>query len=397
MKLYTSVLIILLLMIAIPDIFFYLKLKRKDQKKIFVIFHLIPALLFTGMFLYIKFGLEMSHNFRVVAEIMWMYFFFLVIYINKILHVIFYFLNYLFRLVFHHDDIYFNYVRFILTALVIGYMAVSAYITPRNYDVTNVQVEIPKLPASFDGYKMVLISDAHLGSWNKKYGKIKKVVKLVNEQNPDIILFTGDMVNNFASETEGWQPYFKELNSKNGNYAILGNHDYGDYADWKSEKERLDNRLKIKQAVRNFGFLLLLNEHVYLKKGGDSILLAGVEDWNKNKAANYCDINKALGGSLAETPKILLSHDPTEFDVEIAGKKDIALTLSGHTHAGQMGFRIGGKLYSPSSFIFKYYAGLYKVGNQFIYVNRGIGFIGLPMFIGVRPEITVITLKSPAK
>ena len=397
MKLYTSVLIILLLMIAIPDIFFYLKLKRKDQKEIYVIFHLIPALLFTGMFLYIKFGLELSHNFRVVAEILWLYFFFLVIYISKILHVIFYFLNYLFRLIFHHDDIYFNYARFILTGLVIGYMAVSAYITPRNYDVTNVQVEIPKLPASFDGYKIVLISDAHLGSWNKKFGKIKKVVKLVNEQNPDIILFAGDMVNNFASEAEGWQPYFRELNSKSGNYAILGNHDYGDYADWKSQKDRMDNRLKIKQAIRNFGFRLLLNEHVYLKKGSDSILLAGVEDWNKNKAANYCDINKALAGSSSETPKILLSHDPTEFDLEIAGKKDIALTLSGHTHAGQMGFRIGDKLYSPSSFIFKYYAGLYKVNEQFIYVNRGIGFIGLPMFIGVRPEITVITLKVPVK
>jgi len=159
----------------------------------------------------------------------------------------------------------------------------------------------------------------------------------------------------------------------------------------------MDNRLKIKQAIRNFGFRLLLNEHVYLKKGSDSILLAGVEDWNKNKAANYCDINKALAGSSSETPKILLSHDPTEFDLEIAGKKDIALTLSGHTHAGQMGFRIGDKLYSPSSFIFKYYAGLYKVNEQFIYVNRGIGFIGLPMFIGVRPEITVITLKVPVK
>jgi len=392
MKMYTEVLIALIFMIAIPDIYFYLKLKDRNVKPIYIVLHIIPALFFICLFFYMKFGLENSRNFRVVAEIMWLCFGFALIYIPKLIHIFFYFLNFIYKKIFKRDNVYFSIVRILLSILVVVILLVSAYITPRDFDVVKVQVPISNLPKAFIGYKIVQISDVHLGSWNKKYSKLKNVIKLINEQHADIIVFTGDMVNNFATEAEGWQPYFLKLKSKSGKYAILGNHDYGDYSDWKSDSARQENKQQIKQVIRDFGFKLLLNENVYLKKGADSLLLVGVENWGKSKLSRYSDLNKALIGSIPNTPKILLSHDPSQFDPEIAGKKDIVLTLSGHTHAAQLGIKIGNRLFSPAAFVFKYWAGLYKINSQYLYVNRGIGYIGLPMQIGVRPEITVIEL-----
>lgn len=393
MKMYTLVLVVLLVMIIIPDIFFYLKLKSKNAKPIYVILHLIPAIFFTVLFLYIKFGLETMQNFRVVAWIMWLYFFFLLIYIPKLLHIIFYFLNFLFKKIFKRDSVYFNIIRIILSVFAVLTMLVSAYITPRNFELTYVQVPITNLPAAFDGFKILQLSDIHLGSWDKKFNKLIPVIKLVNEQNPDIIVFSGDMVNNFAGETEGWKPYFLQLKAKSAKFAVLGNHDYGDYTEWKSNEKRKENRFLINRAIRDFGFRLLLNENVYLKKGADSIMLVGVENWGKSKNVRYSDLNKALRGSSPEELKILISHDPTHWDAEVLGRKDIVLTLAGHTHAAQMGIKMGKRLFSPASFVFKYWAGLYNIDNQYLYVNRGIGYIGLPMMIGVRPEITVIELK----
>lgn len=393
MKMYTLVLVVLLLMIIIPDVFFYRKLKHKEARPIFIILHLIPAFFFTGLFIYIKLGLEMMHNFRVVAWIMWMYFFFLLIYIPKVIHILFYFLNFLYRKIFKKDNYYFNIIRIVLSVIVVITMLMGAYVTPRKFEVTHVQVIIPNLPVTFEGYKIVQISDIHLGSWNKKFKKLKPVIELVNQQNADIIVFTGDMVNNFAEETEGWRPYFLEMKAKSGKFAVLGNHDYGDYTDWETEEKRTDNKLGISKSIRNFGFRLLLNENIQLKNGTDSILLVGVENWGKTQEFRYSNLNQALKGSSAVQPKILLSHDPNHWDAEISGKKDIILTLSGHTHAAQLGIKIGKRLFSPASFVFKYWSGLYERNAQYIYVNRGIGYIGLPMQIGVRPEITVIELK----
>jgi len=395
MKMYGLVLMLLLLMIAIPDIFFYLKLKDRNVRPIFIVLHLIPPLLFTGLFLYIKFGMDNSQNFRVITWIMWLYFVFIMIYIPKIIHIIFYFLSFIYEKIFKHHNIYFRVVQVGLTIFVVVIMLISAYITPKNYDVTHIQVNIPNLPQAFDGYKIVQLSDIHLGSWSKKYKKFQKVINLVNKQQPDIIVFSGDMVNNFEDEANGWRPYFLELKARDGKYAVLGNHDYGDYTDWKSNEERNENRFLIKQHIRNFSFRLLLNENVYLRKGNDSLMLVGVENWGKSVQSHYCNLDKALIGSTKETPKILISHDPTQWDAEIVGRKDIVLTLSGHTHAAQLSIKIGNLLFSPVSLIFKRWVGLYKVENQYLYVNRGIGYIGLPMMsIGVRPEITVIILKK---
>lgn len=393
MKMYTLVFILLLFMLVIPDIFFYFKLKNSKTKPIFIILHLLGALFFTAAFIYVKFGMEYSQNFRIVGWIMWMYFFFLLIYIPKLIHIIFYFFNFIFKKIYKRDTSYFNYIRIPLSIFIIVVMLVSAYITPRNFEVNEVEVAIPDLPAAFDGYRIAQISDIHLGSWGAKYSKLKTVVRLINKQQPDIIVFTGDMVNNFSGETKGWAPYFNELNKKSAKFAVLGNHDYGDYTDWRNEEERIQNRVQINKAITDFGFRLLLNENVYLRKGTDSLLLVGVENWGKSEKARYSDLRKALKGSSATEPKILLSHDPNHWEAEVIGRKDIVLTLAGHTHAAQLGIKVGNRLFSPAAFVFKYWEGLYKVNQQYLYVNRGIGYIGLPMQIGVQPEITIIVLR----
>lgn len=393
MKLYTFVFVILLLMLVIPDIFFYYKMKNNKAKPIYIILHLIGIVFFIAIFSYIKFGLENARNFRVIVWAMWLYFFFLLVYIPKLIHIFFYLLNYIFQRIFKRKTEFFNYFRIIISVFVVVTMLVGAYITPRNFELTKVKVKIPNLPESFNGYKIILLSDIHLGSWNNKHNRFKHVIKLVNSQNADIIVFTGDMVNNYADETKGWTPYFLQLKSKSAKFAIKGNHDYGDYTDWNTALDKKLNNMRINQAFEDFGFKLLLNEHVYLRKGSDSLCLLGVENFGSNHHSHYSDLPKALENTNPNESKILLSHDPNQWDAEIKAHKDIILTLSGHTHAAQLGIKIGNWLLSPASFVFKYTAGLYKVDNQYIYVNRGLGYIGLPLQIGVRPEITLIELK----
>ena len=392
MRMYTLVLVFLLLMIIVPDLFFYRKLKNREARPIFIFLHLIPPVFFSILFIYIKFELESQQNFRIVAWVMWLYFFFLLIYIPKLIHVLFYFLNFIYEKIFSKKTPYFTIARIILSTFVVISMLIGAYITPRKFEVTRIQLRINNLPKAFYGYKIVQISDLHLGSWNNKYERLAPVIRLINRENADIVVFTGDMVNNFSGETDGWKPYFLQISPQSAKYAILGNHDYGDYSDWENEAQRKANAEKIKQSIREFGFRLLLNEHIQLKKGSDSIALIGVENWGKTRKHRYSNIAKAMKNCPATETKILLSHDPNHWDAEILGKKDIVLTLSGHTHAAQLGIKIGEKLFSPASFVFKYWSGLYKINEQYLYVNRGIGYIGLPMQIGVRPEITVIEL-----
>jgi predicted MPP superfamily phosphohydrolase len=382
----------MLLTILIADIFFYKKLKSNNAKPLFIILHLIAPVFFSAVLIYVKFGLGTTHNFRVIAVIMWLYFFFLLIYIPKLIHVVFYFFEFLYKKYSKKDTVYFNILRIVFSSIVVIIMLISAYVTPRQFDVTVTKIPIHNLPDSFNGYKIVQISDLHLGSWNRKFKKLKPVIDLVNKQNADIIVFTGDIVNNYAEEAYGWQPYFLQLKAKYGKFAVLGNHDYGDYTEWKSDSAKAVNKHGIDKAIRDFGFRLLLNEHVYLKKDKDSLLLAGVENWGKSATYRYSRLAATLHGTKPGEPKILLAHDPNQWDAEILQHKDIVLTLSGHTHAAQLGIKIGGKLFSPAAFVFKHWSGLYKEGQQYIYVNRGIGYIGLPMHIGVKPEITVIEL-----
>jgi hypothetical protein len=263
-----------------------------------------------------------------------------------------------------------------------------------NYKVIKYQLSFDDLPAAFDGYTITQISDIHSGSFTNKE-KIQYGVDLINEQKSDLMLFTGDIVNNKADEMDNWIDVFKQLEAKEGKFAILGNHDYGDYMDWNSPQEKIDNFQKVKEIHKKIGFDLLLDEHRYLEKDGQKIALVGVENWGKgfNQAG---DLQRASSKIKKEDFKILMSHDPSHWQEKV--KMDdfnYHLTLSGHTHGLQMGIEIPGFLkWSPSQFVYKQWAGLYQEFGRYINVNRGFGYHAFPGRVGIWPEITVIELKK---
>jgi len=394
MRIYPIVVIVMLTIIILPDIFIFLQLKKKNKSPFVQILSFLPAIIFIGFLAWLKLGKVNYHEPYQLKIIMWMNYVFLLIYIPKLIYVIFYFLNYLINIIFKKKFKIFTRIGLVLGVFVIINLLIGAFYTPYNFQLKKTNVYIKNLPASFDGYKIIQISDIHLGSWHKNYEILEPVIQIINSQNSDIILFSGDLVNNFSEETLGWEKYFKQLKSKSGNFAVLGNHDYGDYSYWMKKQDKTDNLNRIKQAIHDFGFKLLLNENKTLYKGSDSISLIGVENWGKPPFPKYGNLNKAVAGISDNTVKILITHDPSHWEAEVVGKQNIALSFSGHTHAAQLGIKIGQVLHSPSSFIYKQFDGLYEKNNQFIYVNRGLGYIGLPIRIGVPPEISLITLKK---
>ena len=263
-----------------------------------------------------------------------------------------------------------------------------------NYKVLKYQLTFKDLPEAFDGFTITQISDIHSGSFTNRE-KIQYGVDLINEQKSDIMLFTGDIVNNKADEMDNWINVFDKLEAKEGKYSILGNHDYGDYMDWDNPQDKIDNFQKVKDIHKNIGFDLLLDEHRYLEKDGQKIALLGVENWGKgfNKAG---DLKRAAVGVEKEDFKILMTHDPSHWEYKV--KQDpfnYQLTLSGHTHGLQMGIEIPGWFkWSPSKYVYKQWAGLYKEAGRFINVNRGFGYHAFPGRVGIWPEITVIELKK---
>jgi len=262
-----------------------------------------------------------------------------------------------------------------------------------NFRISHEKLAFKNLPESFDGFRIIQISDIHIGSFYGHEGQVKKAVELINEQNPDLILFTGDLVNNFAEELNGWIPIFKQLKAKHGMYSILGNHDYGDYYDWKDEDEKIQNLERIKQAFKEIGFKLLLNETSEIEVNNEKFALIGIENWGLPPFPQYGDLKLAMNGIEESGFKLLMSHDPSHWDAEVIKDTTIDLTLSGHTHGMQFGINIGKKQWSPAKFKYPRWAGLYQENNQYLYVNRGFGYIGFPGRVGMPPEITVIDLK----
>ncbi|WP_298498120.1 metallophosphoesterase [uncultured Algibacter sp.] len=250
------------------------------------------------------------------------------------------------------------------------------------------------LPKSFDGLKIVQISDLHIGSFNYRYKKLELAIEKINALKPDYIFITGDLVNNYAWELRGWDKIFKKMKSKKGKYAILGNHDYGDYSQWETPKAKQANFEAIQQFYKTIDFRLLLNEADLISNNIDKIAIIGIENWGKPPFKQYGDLHRALVNVKAIPFKILLSHDPTHWAEEVKDKTDITLTLAGHTHGMQAAFQYKKLQWSPIKYKFKYWAGLYKHNKQFLYVNRGLGWLGFPARIGMRPEITFLELKT---
>lgn len=263
-----------------------------------------------------------------------------------------------------------------------------------NFKVITQQLMFTDLPEAFDGFKILQISDLHSGSFDNPE-KIQYAVDLINEQDFDICLFTGDIVNTKAEEFLPWIETFKGIKSSAyGKYSVLGNHDYGEYINWPSEEAKQANFKAIKDLHGQIDFKLLCNEHVLLSKGVESVALVGVENWGKNfKQAG--DLEKASQGLSSEQFKILMSHDPSHWEYEVKEHSDnYQLTLSGHTHGFQFGIEIPGFIkWSPVQYVYKQWAGLYKHVNRYVYVNRGFGFHAFPGRVGIWPEITVLELK----
>lgn len=258
------------------------------------------------------------------------------------------------------------------------------------------EVPLARLPKSFDGLTIVQLSDAHLGSFVRNYEPVREMVEMVNALEPDLIVFTGDLVNEHAEEAEGWEHVFAALKAKVGKYSIFGNHDYCTRGPW-SEPEREDSIARLKKVHASMGFTLLQDEHVRIERDGASIALLGVHNWGKSRHfPKLGQIDKAQIGTTPEECKVLLSHDPTHFEELIMGKEPVDLTLSGHTHGCQMGIEIPslGIKISPVKFAYKRWGGLYQEGDQFLHVNRGMGVLAFPGRVGMAPEITLLTLKS---
>ena len=264
-----------------------------------------------------------------------------------------------------------------------------------NFRVLKYTLHFDDLPDAFDGYKITQLSDIHSGSFDNR-DKIKYAIDLVNDQQSDCILFTGDLVNNKADEMLPWKDLFGQLKAKDGIYSVLGNHDYGDYIEWNSAEDKSRNLENLKEIQREMGFKLLLNESTYLEKNGQRLALVGVENWGKGGFKKAGDLKRATEGLDKNDFKILMSHDPSHWEeVVLNDDMHVHLTLSGHTHGMQFGIEIPGWIkWSPVSWRYKYWAGIYKEKNQYINVNRGFGYLAYPGRVGIWPEISVIELRK---
>jgi predicted MPP superfamily phosphohydrolase len=262
-----------------------------------------------------------------------------------------------------------------------------------NFKVISHDIFFDDLPDEFDGFKITQISDVHSGSFDN-VEKISYAMDLINEQESDIVVFTGDLVNNRADEMLPWIDHFKGIKAKHGKYSILGNHDYGDYVQWHNPQDKIDNLTNLHEVHKKIGFDLLLNENRSINVGDNHISLIGVENWGvrfKQKG----DLKKAIDGVGYNDFKVLLSHDPSHWTEEVQKwDSKIHLTLSGHTHGMQFGIEIPGFKWSPVQFMYKHWAGLFEKAGRYLYVNRGFGFHAFPGRVGIWPEITVIRLRK---
>lgn len=276
----------------------------------------------------------------------------------------------------------------VLSALFIDGITFGKY----RHTVRRVKVKFANLPKSFKGYKIIQISDVHSGSFSDP-GKLQHAIDLINEQNPDLVLFTGDMVNNVADEFKPFIPLFSKIKAKDGKFAVLGNHDYGDYVKWNSKDEQKKNLETLIEYQRQAGFDMLRNENRVIEKDGEKIYILGVENWGLKPFPQYGDIDKALENVPQDATKILMSHDPTHFDYVVKKHpKDIHLTLSGHTHGMQFGLDLKNIKWSPVQYRYPKWADLYESEGKMLYVNRGFGVLGYPGRVGVLPEITLFEL-----
>jgi hypothetical protein len=282
----------------------------------------------------------------------------------------------------------------VATAVPFGTMAFGIISGAHDYRVRRITVNLPNLPKAFDGIRVGQVSDIHSGSfWNKT--AVKGGVEMMLAEKPDLIFFTGDLVNNETTEVKDYLGIFNHLKAPLGVYSVTGNHDYGDYKAWTSQEEKARNFKELVYAHKFMGFRILMNENHVIEQSGERLAILGVENWGAGRFAKYGQLEQAYRGSEESAVKLLLSHDPSHWDAQVRTQHpDIDITFSGHTHGFQFGVELGDYFkWSPSQYAYKQWAGLYREGSQYLYVNRGFGYLGYPGRIGMPPELTVVTLK----
>lgn len=279
-----------------------------------------------------------------------------------------------------------------IALLAMAYLIFGATEGKRYFQVKETTIESKDVPQAFDGYRIVQLSDMHVGSWNGDTQAMEKAVSMINDLHPDLIVFTGDLVNNLASELDNFIPVFSKLKAKDGVYSVLGNHDYSTYVHWENPEDQKEELVRLKQKQAEMGWTMLNNRHVKLYNQNDSIALIGVENSGRPPFPDYAKLSEAMQGTEGMF-QILLSHDPTHWRREVLPQTYIQLMLAGHTHAMQT--KIFG--FTPAQFIYEENDGLYQEGEQMLYVNIGLGHLLYPMRLGAWPEITLLTLRKSNK
>ncbi len=416
----TGIIIIVIISILIIDLYvfsgflWFIKSIECQPLRFFImmIFWLIP------LFFVISFGIAVnkflhSRNPSMYAVLFRLVGLFILVYIPKIIFAVFLLLQDVITSIFFAiaaiDDIenpsinegfrnsMFRYISegaSILSAFIFLVILYGITYGRFNFKIRRINLSFKSLPDVFNGLRIIHISDLHTGSINGLQQKIMKAIRLINREKPDLIFFTGDMVNDFAEELDGWEVVLGELQAAGGKFSILGNHDYGEYYPWNDPGEKQKNIEKIIEKEKEMGFRVLLNESEIIEKNGEQIAVIGVENWGLPPFKQYGDLQKAISGLPDHCFKILLSHDPSHWDEEVAGKTDIHLTLSGHTHGFQFGIRAGRFKWSPIKLKYPRWEGLHRLEEQCLNVNTGLGYIGFPGRIGIPPEIGVIVLRK---
>lgn len=371
--------ILLVVFLFAPDFYIYYTFLSNQPIRLISICYWLPQIIVIALILFFAFEDNQSVKFRHIG---YASFVLLCLQLPKLVFSICSMIGKIIGL-FHIPNQAFTILGLIIGIATLLTLLYGCFIELYNFKVKHVELTYSNLPKKFNGYKIVHISDIHIGSWNKNGKKLEKAISLVNEQKADIVCFTGDLVTNNHTEVDAFYSTLQSISAKDGVYSILGNHDYSFVMSSR------DTLKKLIEKEKNIGWRLLLDEHEIITRGDEEIAILGVENVGRSPFPHIGNLSKAS----RETDgmfRILLSHDPTHWREEVIPQTDIALTLSGHTHAGQCDL----PFLSISKKTYPEYRGLYSEGNQFLYVNPGLGFTFFPIRIGTRPEITVITLIS---
>ncbi len=395
MKIFFIPFFIALLIIAVIDWFIYRRLKKSERwKPKWRHIHLATALPLTAGMVGLVCIPHDAVSSNVLKWIMWFLFIYYSFIAIKVISLAIYSLSWVKSLP-EKGKKFVRFTAYASMAILAVILFFAVAVTPYRYEVNRVTIEFDNLPKAFDGYTIAQFSDAHLGTYGSDTAFVARYVNAINDLKPHLICFTGDLVNRRTSEAKPFIPLLKRLYAPDGVLTILGNHDYDDYAAWETPAEKEADQQALRLLEEQCGWTLVNNSHLYIKHGDDSIAVIGCGNFAGSSkhnpsyeqfATSYPNLNDSCF-------KILLQHNPEAWRAQVTGKTNVDLTLSGHTHAMQIMLSIFGHRLSPARLKYKEWGGLYDEGRQHLYVNIGMGMVGVPMRMGATPEITLITLK----